>query len=68
MQQHVGQFIVEDGCVFRGAEIASGNTPVANRLGHPRDQLTHSGFSLRGVDLAVQVLAGDDVGRRHRPI
>jgi hypothetical protein len=66
--EKVGELVMENSGVFGRGEVASGEAPVADRLSHARDQLTHAGFALTGADLAVQVLAGDNVGRGHRPV
>src|SRR5262249_18367023 len=36
--------------------------------GHAAYQSAHTAFALRCVDLSVEILAGHDVGGRHRPV
>ncbi len=68
LQQQVGELVVEDGRVVVAAEVSALDAPVANGLGHAGHQLAHAGLALRRVERAVQIFAGDDVGRRHRPV
>src|SRR6516165_6846084 len=64
----MSQFIMKNSAVFRSLEVALGESPVANGFCHPGDQLANTRFPPRGIQGAVQILAGDDVGRGHRPI
>ena len=68
LQEQVGELVVEDGRVFGGAEVAAGDAPVANGLGHAGDERAHTALALGRAQRAVQIFAGDDVGRRHRPV
>ena len=68
LQQQVGEFVVEDGRVVVAAEVSPLDAPVANGFGDAGDELAHAGLALGRVERAVQVFAGDDVGRRHRPV
>src|SRR5215471_15018804 len=61
------ELVVERGTVFRSAEVALGESPVANGFGNAADELPDTGLALRGAELAVKVFAGNDVGRSHRP-
>ncbi len=66
--EQVRQLIVEDGGVFGRGEVAVGQTPVADGLGDAADELADAGFAVGRSDLAMEVLASDDVGRGHRPV
>ena len=68
LQQQVGELVVEDGRVFGGAEVAARNAPVANGLSHAGDQRADAALALGRADRAVQIFAGDNVGRGHRPV
>ena len=50
------------------AEVAAGHAPVANGLSDASDQGADTALALGRADLAVQIFAGDNVGRRHRPV
>ena len=54
--------------VFGSAEIALRQTPVANGFGNACHQRAHAAFALRRSQRAMQIFAGDDVGRRHGPV
>src|SRR4029078_11128781 len=62
------KFVVECGTVFRSAEVALVESPVANGFGHAADELTDTGLALGSAELAVKVFAGNDVGRGHPPV
>jgi len=50
------------------AEVSLGVSPVADSLGDAGDELADAGLALGRVELAVEILAGDDVCGRHRPV
>ena len=50
------------------AKISARHAPVPHRLRYSRDKLPHARFALRRPHLAMQILSGHDVGRRHRPV
>src|SRR5208283_6207101 len=66
--EEMDQLVVESDGVFKGAEIAVLQAPVTDGLGHAADQLTDAGFALAGIHAAVEIFAGDDIGRGHRPV
>ena len=66
--QKMHEFVVECGTVFRGAEVALGESPVANGFGNATNELANPGLALWSPELAVKVFAGNDVGCRHRPV
>ena len=68
LQEQVGELVVEDGRIFGGLEVAAGNTPIANGLGNTGDERAHTALALGRAQRAVQIFAGDNVGRRHRPV
>ena len=68
LDQDVHQLIVKRGRVFGAAEVSAGHAPVANRLSYPAHQCAHAALALGRPHGAVQVFAGDNVGRRHRPV
>ena len=63
VRQFVGNFAASSGC-------GSSRPPCPSRDGvdHARDQLAHAGLALRRADLAMEILAGDDVGGGLRPV
>ena len=56
-----GQVAVEILAILTGLEVTVGNAPIGDRAGHAMDQLPDRVLPLRSVDLAVEVLAHDDV-------
>jgi hypothetical protein len=44
------------------------HTPVANGFGDAGDERADSALALGRVERAVQIFAGHDVGRGHRPV
>src|SRR5271170_3201139 len=54
--------------VLGGSEVAVVGTPVADRFGDPGDESADTALALRSAQLAVKILAGDNVGRGHRPV
>ena len=68
LKEQVREFVMEDGRVFSRAEVAAGDTPIANGLSHAGDQRAHAALSLGRVERAMQIFAGHDVGRGHRPV
>ena len=66
--EQVDELIVEDGSVFGGGEVAALEAPVADGFGDAADELADAGLALGGADLAVEIFAGDDVGRGHGPV
>ena len=68
LQQQVSKLVMEDGRVIVAAEVSTLDAPVANGFGDAGHQLAHAGLALGRVERAVQIFAGDNVGRRHRPV
>ena len=68
VQEDVREFVVEDGGVFRSAEVAAGHAPVADGFGDAGDQLADAGFALGRAERAMQIFAGHDVGGGHGPV
>ena len=68
VQQDVHEFVVEDGGVFGGAEVSAGEAPVLDGLGDANDELAHAGLALGRIHLAVEILAGHNVGGGHGPV
>ena len=68
VDEQVGELGEEDLGVLVGGEVAVALAPVADGLGDAGDEVADALFALGGADLAVQVLAGDDVGRGDRPV
>ena len=68
VEEQVGELGEEDVGVFGGGEVAVADAPVADGLGDAGDEGADAGLALGGADLAVEVLAGDDVGRGHGPV
>ncbi len=66
--EDVGELVVKGRAVFSGLEVALRESPIANGFGDAGDQRTHTAFALRRADGSVQIFAGHDVGRGHRPI
>ena len=62
------QLVAEIGGVFRRPEVALLGAPIRDGVDHAADQLPHAGFALRRADLAVEILADNDVGRGLRPV
>ncbi len=44
------------------------DAPVANGLSDAGDEGAHAALALGRAERAVQIFAGDNVGRRHRPV
>jgi hypothetical protein len=53
---------------FIGLEVAVLLAPVGDGVHHALHQLRHAGFALGRPQLAVEILAGDDVGGGLRPV
>ena len=68
VDEQVGELGEEDVGVFLGGEVAVAHAPVADGLGDAGDEVADTLFALGGADLAVEVLAGDDVGRGDGPV
>ena len=68
VDEEVGELGEEELGVLVGGEVAVALAPVADGLGDAGDEVADALFALRRADLAVQVLAGDDVGRGDRPV
>ena len=68
MQHQVRQVVAEILAVLDGQKVACLLAPVGDRVDHTMDQLCHAGFALGRAQLAVKILAGDDVGGGLRPI
>src|ERR1019366_2204038 len=67
-EEDVDEFVVELGTVFGSFEVALSQSPIADGFGNAGDELADSGLTLGSADLAMQVLAGHDVGRGHGPV
>jgi hypothetical protein len=68
VDEQVGELGEEGvGVVLRG-KVAVADAPVADGLGYARDEVADALFAGGGADLAVEVLAGDDVGRGDGPV
>ena len=67
-EHQVGQLGAEVLAILVAAEIPVLLAPAGDGVDHPLHQLGHAGFALRRPQLAMEVLAGDDVGGRLRPI
>src|SRR5271156_3015149 len=61
------EFVAENVFGFGGREVTTLFTPAHDGIDHSADQLTHRGFALRGIGLAVKILGSDNVRRGHRP-
>ena len=61
-----GQFVVKNFALGLG-EITILDAPIGNRAADAVDELTHRGFALGRVLLAVKIFGNDDFGRQHRP-
>src|SRR5260370_29342561 len=64
----MGQLIVEIFGVGVGLEIVVSLAPIGYGVDHAMHQLGDAGLALGRPHLAVEVLAGDDVGGSLRPI
>ena len=67
-KHEVGQFEAEVFAVGFGLEIAVLVAPVGDGIDHALDELGDAGFALGRAHLAVEILAGDDVGGGLGPI
>ena len=68
VHEDVLQLGEEDVGGFVGGEVAVAHAPVADAFGDAGDEGADAGFALGRADLAVQILAGDDVGRGDGPV
>src|SRR5581483_10720173 len=66
--QDMHQFIMKDGAVVGSAEIALGESPVANGFGDAGNELTNPGLAFRRAERTVEILAGHDIGGGHGPV
>ncbi len=64
----VAGFVVESSAVFGSAEVALGQSPVADGFGNASHELADAGLALRGTDLSVKIFAGNDIGRGYGPV
>src|SRR6185437_227558 len=67
-EHQVSEFAAEIFEVLRTGEVAVLFAPAGDGVHDALHQLRHAGLALRRPKLAVEVLAGDDVGRGLRPI
>ena len=68
VQQQMRQLSIESRRVCRARKISTRHTPVPNRLRHPSNQRPNSRLPLRSPNLPMQVLRGNNIGRRHGPV
>ncbi len=68
VEEEVAELGVEGVGVAGGGEEAVADAPVADGLGDAGDEGADAGLALVGAVEAVEVLAGDDVGRGHGPV
>src|SRR5580658_10095513 len=64
----MNEFVVEGRTVVGRFEVALSKSPVADGFGDASDELANSGLALGSTDFAVQIFAGNDVGRGHGPV
>src|SRR5436189_6317890 len=64
----MSELIPEVLSVLRGAEVLPCLAPVGDCVHHAMDQIRHAPLAIRRTELAVEILAGDDVRRRLRPV
>src|SRR5262249_47277393 len=67
VQAEGGELVVEAVGVFLAGEVAVLAAPVADGAGDAVDELADAGLALGSVQLAVEILAGDDVGGELAP-
>ena len=67
VEQDVGQLGLEAVAVLDRGEVAALTTPVGDRAGHARDHLLDRALARGRVQLAAEVLLGDDVRGVLRP-
>ena len=67
MDAQPGEISVEVFAILTRLEVAVGDPPVGDRPGDAVDELLDGVLALWRVDLAVEILADDDVGRQLRP-
>ena len=67
LDQQVGQFVFEGIAGSGISKISTLFAPANDSVGHAADQLANGPFPLIRSWLAVEILAGDDVGRGLRP-
>ena len=68
VDEEVGEFGEEDIGIFVGCEVAVALAPVTDGLGYAGDEVANALLAVGGADLAVKILAGDDVGRGDGPV
>src|SRR5690348_5330101 len=66
--EDMDEFVMENGAVFRSAEVALGQSPVANGFRDTRDELAHASLAFGSAERTMKVLAGHDVGGGHGPV
>ena len=67
-EHQVGQFHAEILAILGGLEVAVLLAPVGDGVDHALHQLRHRGLAVGRPQLAVEILAGDDVGGGLRPV
>src|ERR1035437_6184000 len=61
-EHQVGEFGAEILAILGGFEVAVLLTPIRDGIDHTLDELRHRGLAVGRAQLAVEILAGDDVG------
>src|SRR6202035_2679437 len=68
LDQQVRQFVAESVARSMVGEIAALFAPAHHGVHHARDELAHRSLALGATRLAVEILAGHDVGGGLRPV
>ena len=68
MEHQVRQLVSKVLAVLRRSKIAVLLSPTGNRVDHALDQLRDTGLALGRPQLAVKILAGDDISSRLGPV
>src|SRR5437868_1294197 len=68
VEQYVHQLVMKRVSIGSASEIPAPEAPIANGLSDAAYQSTHAAFTVAGAQSSVQILAGNDVRRRHRPV
>src|SRR5436853_1958104 len=68
VEQNVRQLIMKCVSIGSGSEIAAAETPIADGLNYAAYESAHTAFTIARTQCSVQIFAGDDVCRRHRPV
>src|SRR5690242_7083563 len=62
-EHEVGEFKTKILAIFFGLEVVAVNSPIGNSVHNAMDELGHARLSLRRAHPAMEIFAGDDVGR-----